>query len=174
MALRQQSPNNAFAPGLGTRNVVLSTIPSDSHTWNLLYLQLLLEEHGCAVTNLGACVPVATLVGESAQVRPDLIVISTVNGHGLHEGLDLARAVRASEELRQVPLVIGGKLDTAGSRTDADFLPLLEAGFDAVLVGETAVPELLALLERLPEPVARPLTPPAGGLDRRAYADAIR
>lgn len=85
MALRQQSSGDAFAPGgeahdagapglgahhLDAYNVVLSTIPSDSHTWNLLFLQLLLEEHGCEVTNLGACVPVATLVGESAQSGP--------------------------------------------------------------------------------------------------------
>ncbi|MCX4744347.1 cobalamin B12-binding domain-containing protein [Kitasatospora sp. NBC_01287] len=177
MVLRQQPQSNAPTPGAGThsagkRKVVLSTIPSDSHTWNLLFLQLLLEEHGCAVTNLGACVPVATLVGESAQSRPDLIVISTVNGHGLHEGQDLARAVRASAELRQVPLVIGGKIDTAGSGADTDFLPLFEAGFDAVLVGETAVPELLALLDRLPAAAA--LAPSAAALARKAYAHATR
>lgn len=167
MALRKQPPSNAFPHSAGKRKVVLSTIPSDSHTWNLLFLQLLLEEHGCAVTNLGACVPVAALVGESEQSRPDLIVISTVNGHGLHEGQDLARAVRASAELRQVPMVIGGKLDTSGSGIDTDFLPLFEAGFDAVLAGETGVEELLALLERLPAPATPPTT-------RKAYAHATR
>lgn len=144
---------------------MLSTIPSDSHTWNLLFLQLLLEEHGCEVTNLGACVPLTTLVTESTQCRPDLIVISTVNGHGLHEGVNVARAVRATDELRDVPLVIGGKIDTSGSHAAAGFRPLLEAGFDAVLVGATAVPDLLSLLDRVPS---------AGSTGTRetAYADA--
>lgn len=144
---------------------MLSTIPSDSHTWNLLFLQLFLEEHGCVVTNLGACVPLETLVAESVQSRPDLIVISTVNGHGLHEGLELARAVRATAELRGVPLVIGGKIDTSGSHTAADFRPLLDAGFDAVLVGETAVPDLLSWLDRIP------VEESVGSLET-AYADA--
>jgi methylaspartate mutase sigma subunit len=146
---------------------VLSTIPSDSHTWNLLYLQLLLEEHGCAVTNLGACVPVETLVAESVQYPPDLIVISTVNGHGLHEGLDIAEAVRARDELRDVPLVIGGKIDTSGSHSAADFRPLLDAGVDTVLVNEMAVRDLVAVLDHLR--AAR-----AAGPHRKAYADAIR
>jgi methylaspartate mutase sigma subunit len=160
--LRQQSSRNG-----SPRKVVLSTIPSDAHTWNLLFLQLLLEEHGCAVTNLGACVPVETLVAESVRCRPDLIVLSTVNGHGVHEGLDVARAVRGRRELDGVPLVIGGKIDTAGSRTAADFRPLLDAGFDAVHVGVTAVPDFLALLERLPS-VGH------DGTGRRAYVDAAR
>lgn len=154
-------------PSKGSPRVVLSTIPSDSHTWNLLYLQLMLEEHGCAVTNLGACVPVETLVTESVQGAPDLIVISTVNGHGLHEGLDIARAVRARDELRHVPLVIGGKIDTSGSHSAADFQPLLAAGFDAVLVSETALSDLVSLLDRLP--YAHP-----AGVSRKAYADALR
>lgn len=101
-------------------------------------------------------------------------MISSVNGHGLEEGRDLARAVRAHPELRHVPLVIGGKLDTAGSQSEDDFLPLLEAGFDAVLVGETAVPQLLALLEQLPAPAARPIPPSLSGLEQKAYADATR
>jgi methylaspartate mutase sigma subunit len=145
VALRGQSPGTPFPP-----NVILTSIPSDSHTWNLLYLQLLLEEHGCEVTNLGACVPVDTLVAECVQVRPDLIVVSTVNGHGLHEAPDLARAVRDTPELADVPLVVGGKLDTAGSRDAAGFGRLAEAGFDAVLVGDGAVPALLSLVDRLP------------------------
>ncbi|MHA6757548.1 cobalamin B12-binding domain-containing protein [Streptacidiphilus sp. PAMC 29251] len=160
MAPRQWSPSSERP-----RRVVLSTIPSDSHTWNLLFLQLLLEEHGCAVTNLGACVPVETLVAESVRQLPDLVVVSTVNGHGLHEGLDIAGSVRARKELKGVPLVIGGKIDTSGSQSAADFGPLLAAGFDAVLVGAGAVPDLLSLLDGLPRAVAV-------GARWRAYADA--
>jgi methylaspartate mutase sigma subunit len=144
---------------------VLGSIPSDSHTWNLLFLRLLMEEQGWDVTNLGACLPIETLVAESVQDRPDLIVISTVNGHGLHEGADVARAVRAVPELDGVPLVIGGKLDTDGAADPAAFGALRAAGFDAVLVGDAAVPEFMGLLRRPHRTPARPAR-------RKAYADA--
>ncbi|MFI0242121.1 cobalamin B12-binding domain-containing protein [Streptomyces sp. NPDC016845] len=136
-------------PSESPPHAVLSTIPSDSHTWNLLFLQLVLEEQGWEVTNLGACVPVSTLVTESAARPPGLIVVSTVNGHGAEEAPALARAVRAEPALAQVPLVIGGKLDTRGA-TGPDARPeLTDAGFDAVLTGPNAVPRLLALLDSL-------------------------
>lgn len=153
---RHQPPQNP-------PHAVLSTIPSDSHTWNLLFLQLTLEEQGWDVTNLGACVPVHTLVTESAARPPGLIVVSTVNGHGAEEAPALARAVRAAPALARVPLVIGGKLDTEGS-SDPDAHPALtEAGFDAVLIGPNAVPRLLALLDSLSQ---------RG--HGKAYADALR
>lgn len=131
------------------RRVVLGTISSDSHTWNLLYIQLLLAEQGCEVTNLGACTPAGELVAEAERLRPDLIVISTVNGLGAQEGPELARAVRAVPALREIPLVIGGKLDTLGSARSGDFPQMPAAGFDEVLVGGDAVPRLLDLLDRL-------------------------
>ncbi|WP_328718080.1 cobalamin B12-binding domain-containing protein [Streptomyces sp. NBC_00247] len=155
MHLRSQSPQSP-------PHAVLSTIPSDSHTWNLLFLQLLLEEQGWEVTNLGACVPVETLVTESAARPPGLIVVSTVNGHGAEEAPALARAVRAEPALARVPLVIGGKLDTEGGTTPEDRSEFIEAGFDAVLIGPNAVPGLLALLDSL-----------AQHGSGRAYADAV-
>ncbi|MGW6208825.1 cobalamin B12-binding domain-containing protein [Streptomyces sp. NPDC055089] len=130
-------------------HAVLSTIPSDSHTWNLLFLQLALEEQGWEVTNLGACVPVDTLVTESATCSPGLIVVSTVNGHGAEEAPALARAVRAEPALARVPLVIGGKLGTEGALAPEAHTALTGAGFDAVLTGPSAVPRLLALLDSL-------------------------
>lgn len=156
MYLRRQPPESP-------PHAVLSTIPSDSHTWNLLFLQLLLEEQGWEVTNLGACVPVETLVTESAARPPGLIVVSTVNGHGAEEAPVLARAVRAEPALARVPLVIGGKLDTEGSTAPDAHPALTEAGFDAVLIGPNAVPGLLNLLDSLSQHG-----------HGRAYADAVR
>ncbi|MDO0928850.1 cobalamin-dependent protein [Streptomyces sp. TG1A-8] len=156
MYLRHQPPD-------GPRHAVLSTIPSDSHTWNLLFLQLLLEEQGWEVTNLGACVPVDVLTTESAARVPDLIVVSTVNGHGAEEAPALARAVRAVPALSGVPLVIGGKLDTSGATGPDVHAALVAAGFDAVLTGPNAVPGLLGLLDALPQHG-----------HGRAYADAVR
>ncbi|MFF0410659.1 cobalamin B12-binding domain-containing protein [Kitasatospora sp. NPDC004745] len=105
---------------------------SDSHTWNLVFLQLLLEELGHRVTNLGACVPDGLLLAECRRIEPDLIVISSVNGHGHQEGLRVIPALRACPELRTTPTVIGGKLGIAGADDPDRERTLLEAGFDAV------------------------------------------
>ncbi|MFE7112780.1 cobalamin B12-binding domain-containing protein [Streptomyces sp. NPDC057575] len=144
-------------------HAVLTTIASDSHTWNLLFLQLLLEEQGWEVTNLGACVPVGVLIEEAKARTPDLIVVSTVNGHGAEQAPGLAHAVRAVPSLAKVPLVVGGKLDTSGTLSPDVHASLTDAGFDAVLTGANAVPGLLALLDVLSE-------------DRhgRPHADAVR
>lgn len=145
------------------RHAVLTTIASDSHTWNLLFLQLLLEEQGWEITSLGACVPVGVLLEEAMARTPDLVVVSTVNGHGVEEAPGLARAVRAVPALAEVPLVVGGKLDTSGTTAADVHASLLDAGFDAVLTGANAVPKLLALLDALPE-----------HRHGRSHADAVR
>ena len=54
-----------------TLEAVLSSTSSDSHMWNLIFIQLVLEEHGYRVTNLGACVPVDVLADQCAAQPPD-------------------------------------------------------------------------------------------------------
>jgi methylaspartate mutase sigma subunit len=92
--------------------VVVSSVSSDSHTWNLVFLQLLIEELGFEVVNLGACVPDELLVSECLSIRPGMVVIS--------------------RELARIPMVIGGKLGTSGGQTTQQVEDLLAAGFDAV------------------------------------------
>lgn len=118
-------------PRPGRREAVLSSTASDSHTWNLVYMRLLLEEHGFQVRNLGACVPESVLAFECAAVIPDLVVLSTVNGHGFYDGRSAVRALRAVTALRGTTIVIGGKLGTENA--DRDLASgLLAAGFDGV------------------------------------------
>src|ERR1700716_4146947 len=93
------------APG---PTILLSTVSSDSHTWNLVSLTLLLEEHGYRVTCLGACVPDELLISTALRQRPDAIVISSVNGHGALDGARLVRALRGNPEMASTPVVIGG------------------------------------------------------------------
>jgi methylaspartate mutase sigma subunit len=112
--------------------VLVSSVASDAHTWNLVYLQLVLEELGHRVINLGACVPDDLLVADCLRVRPDLVVISTVNGHGRQDGRRVIGRIRAREELAVTPVVIGGKLGIDGPRTKDHREMLLDAGFDAV------------------------------------------
>jgi methylaspartate mutase sigma subunit len=125
----------------GGLDVVVTGLSSDAHTWNLVYLQLLLEELGCRTTNLGACVPDALIVRECAERRPDLVVVSSVNGHGYRDGLRMIGPLRAVPALAGTPVVIGGKLDVVGGGDGSDAARLLAAGFDAVFTdGGAALP----------------------------------
>lgn len=114
------------------RRIIVSGVSSDAHLWNLVFLQLLLEEHGHEVSNLGSLTPDAEIAGACRALRPDLLVIGTVNGHGHLDGLRLVRALRADPALAALPVVIGGKLGVHG-RDNARFTArLTAAGYDAV------------------------------------------
>jgi len=112
--------------------VILSSISSDSHTWNLVYLQLLLEEMGHEVINLGACTPDGLIIEACERQAPDLLVISSVNGHGHIDGGRMIQALRAKCALKALPAVIGGKLGVKGVDNTVHTEKLLEAGFSAV------------------------------------------
>lgn len=101
-------PLSELRPGRG-RALVAGTA-SDAHVWNLVYLHLLLEEYGFVSTNLGPCLPDELLIEHCVRDRPDLVVLSSVNGHGYQDGLRLIRKLRAHPGLAALPVVIGGKL----------------------------------------------------------------
>lgn len=133
---------------------LVSSVASDSHTWNLVYLQLLLEELGYRVVNLGACVPDDLLVAESVRHNPDLIVLSSVNGHGFNDGRRVIAMLRAGRTLAHTPIVIGGKLGTAGAESDRRSAELIARGFDAVFAGESCVAAFRVFLDSLDESAA--------------------
>lgn len=116
----------------GSRTVIVTSVASDSHTWNLVFLQLLIEELGFGVINLGACVPDELLVSESLMHRPEMVVVSSVNGHGYQDGMRLIATLRDQAELWSTPVVIGGKLGIAGGESTEHIDALLRAGFDGV------------------------------------------
>ncbi len=128
---------------------VVTGVASDAHTWNLLYLQLLLQELGHQVTNLGACVPEDLLAEHCLAERPDLVVVGTVNGHGVRDGLRLIAALRARRELARLPVVIGGRLTTDGRTTPAQVRRLLDAGFAAVFDGDAEITEFCLFVSAL-------------------------
>lgn len=111
---------------------VVTSVSSDSHNWNLVFLQLVLEELGHQVVNLGPCVPDSLLISECLRLRPRLVVVSTVNGHGFFDGMRLIARLRARDELAATAVVIGGKLGIAGPGGEWSRRQLLAAGFDAV------------------------------------------
>lgn len=136
-------------PAAGGLSVVVTSVASDSHTWNLVFLQLVLQELGHRVLNLGACVPDELLVAECLRVRPGLVVVSSVNGHGCYDGIRLIGGIRAHPELAATPVVIGGKLGIAGPGGRHGHGPLLSAGFDAVFEEDTAMAAFRSFTERL-------------------------
>ncbi|OLF06961.1 methylaspartate mutase [Actinophytocola xinjiangensis] len=134
-------------PGL---DVVVTSLASDAHTWNLVYLQLVLEELGHRVVNVGACVPDELLVDECVQCAPDLVVVSSVNGHGFHDGTRVIAALRARPGLAATAVVIGGKLGTGGvdgARERA--ARLVAAGYDAVFEDGTGLAAFRTFLTQL-------------------------
>ena len=134
--------------------VVLTGVLSDSHTWNLVFLQLLIEEHGHRVINLGPCVPPDLLVAEFQVVDPDLVVVSTVNGHGAADGLSTITALRAEPRLIDTPVVIGGKLGVDGASAPTDLARLRNAGYSAVFGDGDDLPAFASLLTSLRSGVA--------------------
>lgn len=125
---------------------MIASVASDSHTWNLVFLQLLLEEHGYLVTNLGPCTPIELVVETCLDKRPDVLVISSVNGHGHVEGQGLIEAIRGNAALRSMRAVIGGKLGILGAANVRFARPLLAAGYDAVFSEQDGAAALVRLL----------------------------
>ncbi|MFJ7272721.1 cobalamin B12-binding domain-containing protein [Streptomyces sp. NPDC099050] len=108
--------------------------------WNLIFLQLLIEESGYQVMNLGPCAPDSLIVERCLSWRPDAVVISTVNGHGHLDGVRLIRAIREEGgPLATLTVVIGGRLGIHGTGNTRFHQQLLDAGFDAVFGAETGV-----------------------------------
>ena len=135
--------------------VVVTSVSSDSHTWNLVYLQLLLEEMGHHVTNLGPCVPDLELLGRCREIAPDLIVVSSVNGHGCRDGMRAIGVLRGCPEFVTTPIVIGGKLDVSGG-AESNRERLLAAGFDAVFPRDADVDAFRAYVATLPARTDQP------------------
>lgn len=120
-------------------NIVLTGISSDSHTWNLVFMQILLEHIGHNVINLGACTPDQEVVEACMVNGADMLVVSTVNGHGNIDGERLIRLIRSQYELRNMPAVIGGKLGLLGDENSNFSDGLLRAGFSAVFNADSSL-----------------------------------
>ena len=130
-----------------SQHCLIATVESDSHMWNLVYLQLWLAEHGFNVKNLGSCTPVEVVLATLELRRTQLLVVSSVNGHGHFQGLELIRQVR--QQHPDLPCVIGGKLTTSEDQTRAARQELLAAGFNDVFIGPDAIEDFENYLNTL-------------------------
>jgi methylaspartate mutase sigma subunit len=145
------------AEGRRLRVLVTGTV-SDAHTWNLVFLTLLFREMGHQVVTLGSCVPETEVVQRCQELNPDLVAVSSVNGHGYLDGLRLIRLLRRTAGCEQLPAVIGGKLTIEGKLEDAHMTALLEAGYGAVFDdrgGDSVLAELNRFVDRVSLDLAR-------------------
>lgn len=119
--------------------ILLSSVSSDSHTWNLVFLQLFLEFKGHEVRNLGGCTPDSEIIATCEEMAPDLLVISSVNGHGNIDGERLIGKLRQNDLLSDLPVAIGGKLGIHGAENAQHIDRLLNVGFTAVFEASSSI-----------------------------------
>ncbi|WP_400193671.1 cobalamin B12-binding domain-containing protein [Hymenobacter sp. B81] len=129
--------------------ILLTTVPSDAHNWNLIFMQLLLEESGFTVVNLGPCVPPALLAEAGRAHQPDAVVVSTINGHGFIEGKALIEEARREPALAETPFFIGGKLSTDATLSHLYALELEQAGYFKAFGSDAALQEFAHYLEQI-------------------------
>lgn len=114
---------------------IVATTPDDSHSWNLIAVQLELEKRGYSVRNLGPCTPVQFLAECIRDTRPSLVVLSTINGHGIHSLKSVIETIDSYQLRRTISLVAGGNL-TTNSQTSSDVIfELKNIGFDEIFIG---------------------------------------
>lgn len=130
-------------------SVIVCTLPSDSHTWNLIVVSQRLEELGLDVTNLGSCVPVDELVKEVQRWRPDLLLVSSINGLGEVEALTLIDGLVRAGVLGTTRAVLGGKLAISPERECELASRLGWAGYAGVYTGSGSWDAFVRDLPRL-------------------------
>ena len=94
--------------------------------------------------------PDHVLVEECRLPPPDLIVISSVNGHGYNDGMRVIRLLRGQSVLVDTPIVIGGKLGIGGADDRRYSGALLAAGFDAVFQDAAGIESFRSYARSLP------------------------
>ncbi|GAB4182645.1 MAG: hypothetical protein Tsb002_04210 [Wenzhouxiangellaceae bacterium] len=128
------------------KRCLLMTVESDSHIWNLVYLQLFLEERGYQVDNLGCCTKVAYALRRIAETSPAFVLVSSVNGHGYVQGMRLYAEAESRFGSEIPEFVIGGKLTTHLSDIPRIKRNLLDIGYTAVFVDGDMIAELDSFL----------------------------
>jgi methylaspartate mutase sigma subunit len=128
------------------KTAVLTTIPSDSHSWNLVFMQKFLEEMGLKVINLGTCVPYEEVTSACLTHKPDYLVVSSINGHGYLDGLELGKVVSDNFAHPYMKMIIGGKLHINAEHLISHINDFYKVGFDAVYYEENSLNSLKAML----------------------------
>lgn len=117
---------------------ILASTPDDSHQWNLHGVEMELKERNIEVINLGPLTPCKVIAETVRDRHPDLLVVSTVNGHGVHSMLEVLRTLEEYQVKRSIRIVIGGLLTTDPEKTKTAISTLMSAGCSGVFSGPEA------------------------------------
>jgi methylaspartate mutase sigma subunit len=117
---------------------IVATTPDDSHMWNLVGVQLKLEERGFIVKNLGSCTPPTEIAELVRDLKPDLLVISTINGHGVFSISAILETLQEYQMIRTAKIIVGGLLTTDPELAAKAEAELIAQGVGSVLTGENA------------------------------------
>lgn len=90
------------------RRAVVCTVEEEMHELAILCVQLILEEKGWKVFNLGAYTPFYAAADAMEKHRPELICISSTANMALSRNAREYAQFRAAAEKRAVRLVLGG------------------------------------------------------------------
>jgi methylaspartate mutase sigma subunit len=120
-------------------NIILLGTHSDSHTWNLIFMELFLKENNCQVRNLGACVSIEEISEETKKFPPDLIIVSSINGHLFQDGIKIINSLNQKFPKKLPPLVIGGRMGVSVIESDFQKKKLHKLGYEGVFVGQNSL-----------------------------------
>lgn len=134
---------------------IVTSLRSGSPERDLLAFQSLLEGQGAEVVNLGNGIPVDAIVKACQSVRPDLLVVSSLDRDGAPEARELLEVFDRESSKDRLPVVVGGRLaaphdshDSHDSGEEAS-RDLLECGFARVFTGGEAVPQFIDFVHLL-------------------------
>ncbi len=118
--------------------LILGT-PSDAHTWNLFYLELILKESGFQTAVHGCCISYPEISKAVNLDHWDLIVVGSLNGHFYYESKQTFQAIISGITGKRPPIVAGGKIDVYDR--DIEFLEraIMRQGYDNVFFGSDSV-----------------------------------
>lgn len=122
------------APSPVRSKVLIVTTPSDVHSWNLVYLSLVARDAGMDSLVVGPATSYPEVSEAVESYGPDLVLVSSINGHGEFEAPGVLQAVRAVKANR-VPVIIGGTLGVSPSGAPRRQAALTAAGFWGVFEG---------------------------------------
>ncbi|MGV8949155.1 MAG: cobalamin B12-binding domain-containing protein [Candidatus Paracaedibacter sp.] len=115
-------------------NVILTGTPSDSHMWNLIFMELFLQESGCHVLNLGPCVPLGQVYTTLERSSFDLVVVSSVNGHLFQDAMNMIAPNLKNLSSHIPPFVVGGKIGISEKSATFQKKKLVKLGYDDVFI----------------------------------------
>lgn len=133
---------------------LLTSTPSDSHTWNLIYMELFLQENGCHVYNLGACVPIQKFSQAIDTFQPELVVISSINGHLFQDAIEMIKGLECKNSPR---FIAGGKIGISTHSMHFQKVKLKQLGYDEVFTEKNSLCHFKNYLHNLQRRRARNL-----------------